>query len=454
MNKNIFKSALILTIIGVACGLLIGLTNFLTAPIIKENQIKIARKAYEGFFPELTTIEIKEVDGKYVYEYVKVIKDSETIGHAFRAKGTNPRGLVDIVIAATKEGAIKGIKILSTENTPGYYDQYEGTDGNLIGVNGNTLDDLTGITNISSVTQTGNLLNLMIKEAGEIAHKYVEVTAELNPYESLFGLGAIEVIDEEFVGSEIVTEKTFVYDEDENLLGLTYRGTVTVENTIPGKPVAELTIIVGMSTEGKIKGIYELVNEHTPDRYENYYDSLADLKGKHFAELEIDSISDVTISASILNQIFTAIKEFAVNDFPTDYELIFSEGVSGIVIEDFVGNEIVTEKAHVYDEEENLIGYTYTASITLIDTIPYQPSAELKIMVGVDLDGKIKGILHLVNEHTPHYYDNLADYYNVIKELNEKLIADAEIDVDAEASISGNTINQLLNAIKEVIQNE
>lgn len=454
MNKNILKSALVLTIIGISCGLLIGLTNFLTAPVIKENQIKIARKAYEGFFPDLTTIEIKEVNGKYVYEYVKVIEDGETIGHAFRAKGTNPRGLVDIVIAATKEGAIKGIKILNTENTPGYYDRYEDKDGNLIDVKGKTLDDLTGIINIGGATQTGSLLNLMIKEAGEIAHKYVEVTVELNPSESLFGLGATKVTDEEFIGSEIVTEKAFVYDEDENLLGLTYQGTITVENTIPGKPVAELTIIVGMSTEGKIKGIYELVNEHTPDRYENYYDSLADLKGKHFAELEIDSISDVTVSASILNQIFAAIKEFAVNDFPTNYELIFSEGVNGVVIEDFTGDEIVTEKAFVYDEEENLIGYTYTASITLINTIPQHESAELKIIVGIDLEGKIKGILHLVNEHTPLFYDTLADYYNVIKELNEQSIADALIDVDAKASISGETINNLLNAIKEVIANE
>src|SRR5690554_1703926 len=194
MDKKIFKSALVLTIIAVMCGLLLGLTNFLTAPIIEENRIAAARKAYEGFFEDLKTIEITQVDGQYVYEYVKVIGDNnETIGHAFRAKGNNARGLIDVVIAATTEGAIKGIEILTTDNTPGYYDLYEGSNGYLTGVRGNTLNELTGINNISGATQTGDTLNAMLKEVGEIAINYVQ-SVVLNQYESLFGLGSVGVV--------------------------------------------------------------------------------------------------------------------------------------------------------------------------------------------------------------------------------------------------------------------
>ena len=149
---KIFKSAFVLTLIGIACGLLIGLTNLVTEPVIKNNELKAAKKAYEGFFPDLDDLEIVEVDGTYVYEYVKLLKDEKVIGHAFRAKGTNQRGLIDLVVGADLEGKILGVKILSTENTPGYYDKYEGTDDEkyLVGIKGDTLGSLDGIDNIKS----------------------------------------------------------------------------------------------------------------------------------------------------------------------------------------------------------------------------------------------------------------------------------------------------------------
>jgi Na+-translocating ferredoxin:NAD+ oxidoreductase RnfG subunit len=42
---KIFKTALVLTLIGIACGLLIGLSNMITAPIIEENARKAELKA-------------------------------------------------------------------------------------------------------------------------------------------------------------------------------------------------------------------------------------------------------------------------------------------------------------------------------------------------------------------------------------------------------------------------
>lgn len=310
MNKNIFKSAIVLTMICIICGLLVGATNYFTEPIIEENKMKEARKAYEGFFPGLDAIETTEVEGEYVYEYVKIVdKNKEVMGHAFRAKGTNARGEIDIVIAAEADGSIKGIQILSTANTPGYYDKYIGANNYLIGVNGNTVNDLTGINNIGGATQTGTTLNAMIKEAGELAHLYVTVTVVLDEYETLFGKGSEAVIDEDFIGNEIVREKALVYDEAENLLGYTYTGTVTSDVHDQYGKDKELKVMVGVDLEGKVVGLVHITNEHTPDFYSNYNEALNALNGVLVEDLKVDVVTGSTRSANVLNQIFNAIKE-------------------------------------------------------------------------------------------------------------------------------------------------
>lgn len=315
MNKNIFKSVLVLTLIGIACGVLIGLTNFVTAKKIDANRAEEAKKVYEGFFPTLDTIKMTELDGKYAIEYVEVLdKDEKVVGHAFRSQATNARGLIDLVVAADDSGQIKGIKIIDTENTPGYYDLYEDKDGNLKGVKGDILDDLKGIDNIANATQTGDTLDAMIKEIGEIAPKYITVEDSLDEYEELFGEGVTSVVDEDFVATDIVSEKTAVYDEEGNLIGNTYKGTIIVEDTIPRVEKAELTLLVGVDLDGKIVGVNVLVVEHTPGFFNRYKESLSLLEGEIVENLEVDSIVDATISGGIINEIFEAIKGVIINE--------------------------------------------------------------------------------------------------------------------------------------------
>ncbi len=312
---KIFKSALVLTLIGIACGLLIGLTNLVTEPVIKNNQLKAAKKAYEGFFPDLDNLEVIEVEGTYVYEYVKILKDEKVIGHAFRAKGSNQRGLIELVIGANLEGKILGVKILSTDNTPGYYDKYEDLDKNLIGVNGNTLGDVTGIDNISGATQTGDTLNAILKELGQISEQFVdsEPPVELSAHEKIFGEGVTAADVEGFVGTEIVVNKEEVYDEDNNLLGYAYTGKVNT-TVIPGKGSADLILLVGVNLEGKIAGVETVLSEHTPGYYGDYTNSLINLTGINPEELNVEGVSGSTVSGGIINEILNAIKGVIANE--------------------------------------------------------------------------------------------------------------------------------------------
>lgn len=442
MNKNILKSALILTIIGLVCGLFISVANWITEPIIEQNKTKEARKAYKEFFPELEKVEIEEVDGTYVYEYVKVIdKNGNVAGHAFRTKGSNSRGLIDLLVAATPEGAIKGIKVLSYEHTPGYPEKYEGDDGFLDNdrVRGNTLDGLAGINNLAGATDTGSLLDRLIKEVGEVAHNYV-VSVKLDAFETLFGIGATGTVVLEFGSEDVVREKLEVKNANNEFLGYAYKATTLVEEKA-------LTVVVGMTIDGELKGVYE--EEHTLDT-KAYKDALNNLSGQMMANLEITIVEGNEAVGNALNTLFAAIKTTANPDIRTSYQKIFGEGHTGVVDEEFTATEIVIEKAAVYDAENNLVGYTYTGTI-LMDLNPYVPNKLLTIMVGVDTEGKVVGLIHLVNEHTLNYYEN---YYSALEALNGLAVENLNIESITGSTKSADALNAIFNAIKEVITNE
>lgn len=442
MNKNILKSALILTIIGLVCGLLISVANWITEPIIEQNKTKEARKAYKEFFPELDKVEIEEVDGTYVYEYVKVIdKSGNVVGHAFRTKGSNSRGLIDLLVAATPEGAIKGIKVLSYEHTPGYPEKYEGDDGFLDNdrVRGNTLDGLAGINNLAGATDTGSLLDRLIKEVGEVAHNYV-VSVQLDAFETLFGIGATGTVVLEFGAEDVVREKLEVKDANNEFLGYAYKATTLVDEKA-------LTVVVGMTIDGELKGVYE--EEHTLDT-KAYKDALNNLSGQMMANLEITIVAGNEAVGNALNTLFAAIRTTANPDIRTAYQKIFGEGHTGVVDEEFTATEIVIEKAAVYDAENNLVGYTYTGTI-LMDLHHYVPDKLLTIMVGVDTEGKVVGLIHLVNEHTLNHYEN---YYSALEALNGLAVENLNVESVTGSIISADALNAIFNAIKEVITNE
>jgi len=167
---KILKTALVLTLVGILCGAIIGLTNHVTAPIIKRNADKRAQEAYRSFFNDLTEISSNEVEENSVYLVIDIKKDSEVIGYVYRAKGTNQRGLVDLAVAFDTEGKIVAVKILETENTQGFYDKYvDAANNTLVGLIGDSKDNLNGIDNIGGVTQTGNLLNELLKDISALA---------------------------------------------------------------------------------------------------------------------------------------------------------------------------------------------------------------------------------------------------------------------------------------------
>ncbi len=306
------KTALVLTLVGLLCGALIGLTNYITEPIIRKNEEKKALAAYQGFF-DLDKIEETAVEAEYVYLYVKILNNSETVGHVFKAKGKNERGLVDIMLALDAEGSIKGGRILNTENTPGFYDLYEDKNGNLKGIQGETISNLAGIDEDASATQTHRMLDALLKDIKNVAPNYIQAE-EVSVYEVMFGAHESVTEDNEFVATELVIKKEIIKDEDGNILGYAYTATGLSDEVLHGQYHDEfesITLLVGIDTDGKVKGVITLESNHTPGFYGKYGEKLQALSGVDKDDLNVDLDTDASISGRLINRLLNAVKEVA-----------------------------------------------------------------------------------------------------------------------------------------------
>ena len=136
---KIFKTALVLTLVGIACGLLIGLANQITAPIIADNKLKAELAAYENIFPEITGTEEKEFNGDIIYEVLEATKNDVVIGYLVKGKQSNGFGYIDMIVGLDVDGKVIGIEIIDFNQTPSYQAGIKARAIQFVGV---ALDDI------------------------------------------------------------------------------------------------------------------------------------------------------------------------------------------------------------------------------------------------------------------------------------------------------------------------
>ncbi len=305
---RIFKTALVLTLVGLLCGAIIGVANFITAPIIEKNAEKRAQEAYKSFFSNLDDITEHELEGSSVYVYIEIKEGSTLLGYVFKAKGTNQRGLIDLAVAYNTSGKVVGVKILESEHTAGFYDKYIDTANNtLVGLDKETL----ALDNLAGVTQSGDLLKSLLKDIDKEAKKHIEVESEVDLYKELFTNKETVEEDTTFTKTEKVTKKEIVKDANNNLLGYVY--TLHGTSTTPLHDYDDgssnfITLLVGVDSENKIVGIKVLTTDHTSsflNQHNVYFESLVGVK---VSEAPIDDISGATVSRTIIRELIDALK--------------------------------------------------------------------------------------------------------------------------------------------------
>lgn len=150
---KIFKTTLVLTLVGIACGLLIGFSNYITEPIIEANKLKAELKAYEEIFPTIDDKEELDYESDIISKVIVAKEDGEIIGYLIIGKQTNGFGHIEMIVGFDTAGKIIGINIIDFNQTPSYQGgikdralQFIGTELTDIPTKGAAIDASAGST--------------------------------------------------------------------------------------------------------------------------------------------------------------------------------------------------------------------------------------------------------------------------------------------------------------------
>lgn len=159
MENKFYPVIFLAVIVFVAVILLMYVNNITTAKILEQREAKIVTQL-ENIFPDMDKYELK--DDIYI-----VLKNGETIGYTFIAKGKGYGGEISTLVGIDKDFAIKEITVMSNTETPGlgiritlasFTDQFKGLKSQdvVLSKNGGKVDAITGAT-ISSRAVTDSV---------------------------------------------------------------------------------------------------------------------------------------------------------------------------------------------------------------------------------------------------------------------------------------------------------
>lgn len=321
---KIFKTALVLTLIGIACGVLIGLSNQITAPIIAENERKAELKAYSALFPGLDEAnKITVTLQGTIYEVLEVKDGGQTVGYIYKGRLTNSYGVIDQLVGIKKNGEITGIQFLNLDQTPSMKPAIETNASVFKGLNANDIN----LTNLIVFSSSANVYDTaagssfgsttmrtilrdainQFKNAGPVVE---------DPYQDIFGAYATKEDDSTFTATDKVTKREIIKDASNNVIGYAYTLT-SVKNTGTGSNLTEyiqdqdwsLSLLVGVDAEDEFLGIEILSSQHTKNFIEMHLPYFESLKGVSVATYSsVDTISGASASLAHIQELLNALQ--------------------------------------------------------------------------------------------------------------------------------------------------
>jgi Na+-translocating ferredoxin:NAD+ oxidoreductase subunit G len=321
---KIFKTALVLTLIGIVCGILIGLSNQITAPIIAENERKAELKAYSALFPGLDEAnKITVTLQGTIYEVLEVKDGGQTVGYIYKGRLTNSYGVIDQLVGIKKNGEITGIQFLNLDQTPSMKPAIEtnalvfkGLNANDINLtnlvvfssNANVYDTAAG-SSFGSTTMRTILRDAInqFKNAGPVV---------VDPYQDIFGAYATKENDASFTATDKVTKREIIKDASNNVIGYAYTLT-SIKNTGTGSNLTEyikdqdwnLSLLVGVNASNQFLGIEILSSQHTKTFIEMHLPYFESLKGVSVATYNsVDTISGASASLAHIQELLNALQ--------------------------------------------------------------------------------------------------------------------------------------------------
>jgi Na+-translocating ferredoxin:NAD+ oxidoreductase RnfG subunit len=275
-EKPMFHYTFVLTVVALVCGIMIGVVNAITDPIIAEN-VRVAKvEAYERVlegidsFVELdvandpSTI-VSKVEGKDA--------NSAVLGYIYEAYTTNKFGYMRLVISINAQGTILGADFIEINQTY----NVEGTKTNLSMYIGSSISDLAPSGDlIAGATGSLTTLKSLLADVA-VAHANTVVVPE-DPYEVWFGAGYImdSEVDPTFTPNSNVLSKYLVRNSSNVIIGAFYHltgiGIYKPDESTEGEFISgTIHLYVGLSTDGTILGVDLPITEYGHTTSNTFY---------------------------------------------------------------------------------------------------------------------------------------------------------------------------------------
>ena len=162
MKKSI-KSVLVLVCICAAVALLMALTNFITAPIIKRNEDKNANAALLEVFPNGGSFETVDISSYTLPATVTQAYRAEKGGYVIQLSTTGYAPGMVLMCGVSADGKIVGTKLISSGETPSIGGAAAGSFAEA--VLGKDLDSIDGVDTVAGATKTTTAYRSAVKDA-------------------------------------------------------------------------------------------------------------------------------------------------------------------------------------------------------------------------------------------------------------------------------------------------
>ena len=330
--KDILKLGTTLFAICAVASLVLGITNNVTEPVIEERNIQASNESRKIVLPQADEFKVLEgMNSDIVVEVYEGLKNKEVIGYTIKTSSKGYGGAIESMIGISKEGKITGVEIGNHSETPGlgskatepaFKGQYLDKDvlKPLSVVKGSANND-NEISAISGATITSNGVTSGVNAAMKIYNEKLsgnkDVMAQddnMDPKEKIFKSASLVELKDKSNGEVINVYQAKIGDE---IIGYIFD---TITDGYGGKT----EVLVGITTDGKIKGVELGIatrkNQYASSAFDTGLKSQFENKNAQNIEIvssspqkdnEIQAVSGATISSkSIVDAVNIAINLF------------------------------------------------------------------------------------------------------------------------------------------------
>jgi len=315
--KKLFENPLIhysfvLMVVALACGLVIGGINAVTAPIIEEN-LRVAQvAAYQRVLPGIAEFDELSLDGDPSTIVTKIEgrnAQGEILGYIYVAFGTNKFGSMRVIASIGLDGTILGVDFIDILQTYNLNDSRT----NLSLYNGRNIAEAAPVGDmISGVTGTRNTTIDLMKDIAT-AHSRMDITP-LDPYAAWFDVAFTREIDATFLAQGSVLSRQIVRNEAEEVIAHIYE--IRKSGEYFEGSVGGITIYVGVDTNLDILGI--LVSDENYNHTRGYRNQMITFVNNTYVGLNVsdietmqneDLVAGATNSSRLISQMMDDLKE-------------------------------------------------------------------------------------------------------------------------------------------------